>query len=241
MSCGHEHGHAHGHAHDDADHIRPGEVGGAWTLSQTQGQQDMLYASIDRDHVTALNERDAVCRRGHGAHRQGMAAGIIKPYDERLDETRYLESDVDDELIVHVPFAGSVQLRALMLKSGPAGATPRAVHVYKNLESLDFDDAARGAPPPAQKLESIPETREVVELPLLAARFPDVQSVTLYIPGCVSSGEAHTRIYFVGFRGAPKTAQRSGPQTLVYEAAPRATDHAKVPGTHSGAHAFQGR
>ena len=59
-----------------------------------------------------------------------------------MDETDTLESDVDDELIVHVPFTGSVRLRALLIRSGPGHATPRSVHLYKNLPSLDFEDAA---------------------------------------------------------------------------------------------------
>ena len=46
--CGHEHHHHHG---DDADHVKPGE-----------GQQDLLYAAIDREQVSALNEQHEVCR-----------------------------------------------------------------------------------------------------------------------------------------------------------------------------------
>ena len=100
MACAHEHGCGHGHGHDDADHVKPGE-----------GEQNLLYLAIDRERVSALNEQ-----------RAGMAPSIIKPYDERLDETRFRESDVDDELMIHVPFAGSVKLRALLLKTGPEGA-----------------------------------------------------------------------------------------------------------------------
>ena len=195
---------SHEHRHDDADHVKPGE-----------GQQDLLYLAVDRDRITALNEREA-----------GSAARVVKPYDARLDETHVLESDVDDELLITVPFTGSVRVRALLLRSGPGGATPRAVHLYKNAESLDFDDAADESPPPTQKLTSVPETSEVVEIPLLAARFPDVQALTLYIPG--SLGGARTRLSFLGFRGEARVAQRSGPAQIVYEDAPRAADHPRA-------------
>lgn len=161
-----------------------------------------------------------------------MAAGIIKPYDARLSDAPALETDVDDDLIVHVPFAGSVRLRALLLRTGPGAATPAAVHLYKNVGALDFEDAAQGTPPPTQKLESIPDTSDVVEIPLLAARFPDVQSLTLYVPRSVGgergAPDAHTRITYLGFRGEARVHQRSGPASIVYEAAPRATDHAKL-------------
>lgn len=194
----------HEHHHDDADHVKPGE-----------GQQDLLYRSVDHDRITALNESEV-----------GAAARIVKPYDARLDEAHVLTSDVDDDLLISIPFTGSVRLRALLLRSGPGGATPRAVHLYKNIESLDFEDAASETPPPTQKLTSIPETSEVVEIPLLAARFPDVQTLTLYVPGSLDG--ARTRLSFIGFRGESRIAQRSGPAHIVYEAAPRATDHPRV-------------
>ena len=160
-----------------------------------------------------------------------------------MDETDTLESDVDDELIVHVPFTGSVRLRALLIRSGPGHATPRSVHLYKNLPSLDFEDAASEMPKPLQKLTSIPESSEVVEIPLLAARVPDVQTLTLYMPGCLGTErgrpDSHTRISFLGFRGESRVQQRSGPATIVYEAAPRATDHTRVDGTAAGARPSQ--
>lgn len=211
MSCCRE----HHHHHDDADHVKPGE-----------GQQDLLYLAVDRDQVSALNEKH-----------EGSAAKIIRPYDERMSESDTLESDVDDELIIRVPFAGSVRLRALLVRTGPGHATPRAIHLYKNTD-IDFEDAANETPKPLQKLESIPESSDVVEIPLLAARFPDVQSLTLYIPGCLGTqrgvADAHTAMSFLGFRGEARVQQRGGPATIVYESAPRAIDHTKLKGTAEG-------
>ena len=51
--CGHE----HHHGHDDADHVKAGE-----------GQQDILFLDVDREQVTALNEKQT-----------GSAAHIIRP------------------------------------------------------------------------------------------------------------------------------------------------------------------
>lgn len=191
----------HEHHHDDADHVKPGE-----------GQQDLLYGFVDRDRISALNELE-----------EGSGSRIVKPYDVRLDETHVLESDVDDELLITVPFTGSVRLRALLLRTGPGGATPRAVHLFKNVEALDFENAADETPPPTQKLMSIPETSDVVEIPLLAARFPDVQTLTLYVPGSLDG--KRSRVSFLGFRGEARVSSRSGPAHLVYEAAPRPVDH----------------
>ena len=70
-----------------------------------------------------------------------------------------------------------------------------------------------------------------------------MQSLTIYIPGSLdgergTSADPHTRIYFLGFRGEERALQREGPQAILYEAAPRATDHTKVHGTEAGANPF---
>lgn len=52
MSCAHEHhdhgGHGDHHHHDDDDHLL------------VEGPQDYIYADIDREGVTALNESKRV-------------------------------------------------------------------------------------------------------------------------------------------------------------------------------------
>lgn len=59
--CGHEaHDHDHDHDHDDPQNL---------------GYQDNLYAHIDRPNVIALNA-------------EGKAADVIKPWNERMDETK---------------------------------------------------------------------------------------------------------------------------------------------------------
>ena len=82
--CGHE----HHHGHDDADHVKAGE-----------GQQDILFLDVDREQVTALNEKQT-----------GSAAHIIRPYDQRMSDSPLLESDVDDELMVYVPFLSLIHI-----------------------------------------------------------------------------------------------------------------------------------
>ncbi|KAN0065845.1 hypothetical protein ACQY0O_000975 [Thecaphora frezii] len=230
MTHGH-HGHDHGacaHSHGDDGHVKPG-----------QGQQDLLYSCIDRTGVVALNEQTS-----------GSGARILKPYDSRNDETTYLESDADDQLLLHIPFTGSVKLRSLLVKTGPSTQTPNEIHLFTNRNDLDFDLAndlsslpdtparggAAGDGRPAQKLTSIPVTREVVEIPLKPAKFPDVTSVTLFVPA--SQGADTTRIYFVGFKGEHRQWSREGPTNIVYEAAPSVKNHNKIKGTDAGANSF---
>ena len=162
-----------------------------------------------------------------------MGVRVIKPYDQRLNEDRYLESDADDQLILRIPFTGSVRLRSLLLKCGPADQTPSEVHIYANRD-IDFDSAPDT--PPTQKLESIPQSREVVEFPLKPAKFPDVTTIHLFVPA--SQGAETSRIYYLGFKGEFKNLRREGPTNIIYEAAPSVKDHAKIPGTDAGANTF---
>lgn len=167
----------------------------------------------------------------------GMGIKTIKPFDKRNDESDYLESDADDQLIIRIPFIGSVKLRSLMIKASPADQIPSEIHVFPNLETLDFEEASDGTVQATQKLQSIAITRDVVTYPLKTAKFNNVRSITLFIPA--SLGSETSRIYFIGFKGEWLGNQRrEGPSNIVYESAPQVKDHAKIPGTETGSQSF---
>jgi len=167
----------------------------------------------------------------------GMSIKTIKAYDKRNDEVDFVESDADDQLIIRIPFIGGVKLRSIMIKAGPAELTPTEIHVFSNLESLDFDEASNEAVKATQKLSSIATTREDVTYPLKTAKFNNVRSITLFIPA--STGGDTSRIYFIGFKGEWLGAQRrEGPSNIVYESSPQVKDHSKIPGTEAGSQAF---
>lgn len=194
MSCshdhhGHGHGHSHSHSHDDDSH-----------LHTEQGPSDLLYSSISIENVTSLNTDP----RTH-------ARNVIKPWTDRQsdneDPAQYVQSDADDQLLLRVPFSGSVKLKSLLLKTGPGeDLTPTEVVLFVNADPpLDFSSEleersgmdpvkdARKAGAPAQKLDSIAVTREVVEYPLRVSRFSNVRDVTLFVRG--SGGGERSRVY----------------------------------------------
>lgn len=153
--------------------------------------------------------------------RPSMGMEIIKPWAERNDEMRYLESDADDQLIIRIPFTGQVKLRSLLLKAGPTDQTPAALHLYPNLDNLDFEEASQGThPAPAQKLESIAVSRDVIEYPLRTAKLSAVRSLTIFVPSSVGGSDT-SRIYFLGLRGEWQDLRREGPTNIIYEAAPQ--------------------
>ncbi|KAI9450140.1 DUF1000-domain-containing protein [Lactarius psammicola] len=207
MSHHDNHGHNCGeHAHDD-DHSHDHTSNG--------GPSDNLFAHIDRSNVVALNSV-------HGG------SEVIKPWDERMDEQVYIESDADDQLIIRVPFTGSVKLRSLLLKSGPGDQTPAKValvSVLRNVDNFDFEDAADKEP--LQQFD-VAIGREVGEYAVKPAKFSNVSSVTLFFPA--SQGAETTRIYYVGFLGQ-WSERKQEPVIAVYESKANLADHEKIQGT----------
>ncbi|GLB33646.1 putative PITH domain containing protein [Lyophyllum shimeji] len=196
-SCGDEsHDHDHDHDHDTSD----------------LGPQDNLYVHVDRSNVVALNTN-------------GIGPEVIKPWHKRLDESISLESDADDQIIIRVPFTGSVRLRSLLLKTGPTDQTPAKVALYANAASLDFSDI--GDRKPTQEFD-VAQGREVGEYAVKTSQFSNISSVTLFFPE--SQGAETTQIYYIGFLGH-WTERKDNPVITVYEAQANIADHPKIPGT----------
>ncbi|KAI0688101.1 DUF1000-domain-containing protein [Cytidiella melzeri] len=196
----HDHSHACGdgcHDHED--------------IPEAQGYRDNLYSRIDRDNIVVLNA-------------EGRPSSAIKPWHERMDEQAYLESDADDQMIIRIPFTGSVKLRALLLKAGPADQTPRKVALYNSADDLDFSEIAERKP--TQEFD-VAQGREVGEYHVMPAKFPAATSITLFFPA--SQGADTTRIYYIGFLGQ-WTERNNEPVLAVYESRANPADHLKIKG-----------
>ncbi|KTW26526.1 uncharacterized protein T551_03443 [Pneumocystis jirovecii RU7] len=87
-----------------------------------------LFPRIYHDAVYTLNEA-----------RPGMGRSIIKPWDERLNTTKILESDADAQLIVYIPFTGTVKLKSIVLRALPDTSSPQTCHIFMNRDDIDFD------------------------------------------------------------------------------------------------------
>lgn len=190
-------------SHADHDHDHDGD---------DVGPNDNLFPYIDRPNVVALNAT-------------APGSNVIKPWHERRDEAVFLESDTDEQLIIRVPFNGSVKLRTLLLKTGPGDQTADKVLLYANAPSLDFSDAQDSTP--TQEFE-VPVSPDVCEYPVKAAKFSSLSSVTIFIPS--NRGADTTKIFYVGFLGQ-WTQRKENPVITVYEAQANLADHEKIQGT----------
>jgi len=148
-----------------------------------------LYEVIDRHNVHGLNltvPEDA--------------KEVIKPWDGREDNSKYLDSSVDDQLIIHIPFMQNVRIRSVLLKLGRGSTTPRHLRIYANHSTIvDFAEAESESVKPHLNISLLEGETGVVEYPLRVAAFTSVHALSLFFSDAV--GGEQSRIYYLGFRG----------------------------------------
>lgn len=167
------------------------------TLTQ---QADNLYEYIFKSQVTGLNLSPS-----------SDAKDVIKEYNSRNSLEPYIETLVDDQLIVFIPFTTSVKLKSVLLGTDNGDLRPAAVKIYSNTPHCpDFDQLEDSTCLQDMSLQSTQEDDGagglVKEYPLRVARFTNVFSVTLFFPSSV--GRAHSRLYYAGFKGETLTPHK---------------------------------
>ncbi|KAI1794449.1 galactose-binding domain-like protein [Ganoderma leucocontextum] len=172
------------------------------SVSEQLGELDLgnLYRSIDKHNVHGLNltvPEDA--------------QALIKPWDERDDTSKFAESGVDDQIIIHVPFTQNVRVRSVLLKLGRGEVTPRRMRIYANHPNIvDFSEAEDIRP--HLDISLLEGETGVAEYPLRAASFANIYSLSLFFSDAV--GGDSIRLYYLGFRGDSRSQRKDGTQKL---------------------------
>eukprot|EP00800_Vazella_pourtalesii_P011512 TRINITY_DN276_c0_g1_i3.p1 TRINITY_DN276_c0_g1~~TRINITY_DN276_c0_g1_i3.p1 ORF type:complete len:150 (+),score=34.25 TRINITY_DN276_c0_g1_i3:33-452(+) len=135
---------SHGHGHGGCDHS---------SVEDGTGDKYSLYLKIDTDKVRCLNES----ADGAGKH-------VFKSWDGRLDKEKFVDSDVDEELIFYIPFTGSVKLKSLVLIGGEGESHPKTLKLFKNVQQVGFDEMSHTQP--EQELNLQPDGKGELEYPL---------------------------------------------------------------------------
>jgi hypothetical protein len=84
--CHDEHDHS-GHNHGESSHDHSDDI--------TPALQYSLYQHINFDDITTLNESES----------DSGKAIVKKTWAERLEDQPELESDADEQLLMHIPYA----------------------------------------------------------------------------------------------------------------------------------------
>uniref|UniRef100_A0A7S0VWX8 PITH domain-containing protein n=1 Tax=Hemiselmis tepida TaxID=464990 RepID=A0A7S0VWX8_9CRYP len=199
---GHGHGHGHGHSHDHghdcvAEHKE----------LQEHHDERWLFDCIDTANIRALNADPA-----HGA------LGAIKPFDKRRDTDTWLESDADEQLIITIPFTGTVRLKSFSMGSGAGEQGPLKVKFLVR-DDVDFDN-----------VESLPATQEFelprdnpvdAEHPVKVSKFSSVRALTVFVE--TNHGGDTTRINYFALKGV-FSHLKTEPVVAEYEVKPMPGD-----------------
>jgi hypothetical protein len=86
--AGHHHGCGAG-----CDHGAAGLVG------EEAGVAYSLFQKIDMSNLTCLNETV-----------EESGKGVFKPWEDRLNREKFVESDADEELLINIPFTGMIEM-----------------------------------------------------------------------------------------------------------------------------------
>lgn len=165
---------------------------------------DNLYTSILKFDVHGLNltvPEDA--------------QAVIKSWGDREDTTQSAKSNVDDQLVLFIPFAENVRIKTLLLKHAGGENAPQRLRMYANRAGIvDFDNVDNIRPHFDIALQS---GVSIVEYPLRAPVFSSVHSLSLFFSD--AGGGECTELYYVGFRGNTRSTRREGTQKLEIPAA----------------------
>lgn len=196
---GHGHGHGHGHGCGCEGEHEPAE----------RGLEYGLYRRIDLDKLQCLNES-----------RDGDGRLVFKPWDQRNERDKFVESDADEELLFNIPFTGSVKLKGIIISGEDDDSHPAEIRLYKNIPQMSFDDTGR-EPEQAFRLNKDPVAS--LEYPTKIARFSNVQHLSIHISK--NFGSENTRVYYIGLRGEYSEAHRHEVTICNYEASANPADH----------------
>ncbi|KAH8687823.1 PITH domain-containing protein [Tricladium varicosporioides] len=204
------------HCHDENDHSGHSHSGDGHDHSDdiTPALQYSLYQHINFDDITTLNEAEA---------HSGKAV-VKKTWQERLEERPELESEADEQLLMHIPFTGQIKLHSILVRTSNSVSAPQTLKVFINRDDLDFATACDLQP--TQEF-ALSQTSEIQDIGVKRALFGKVQSLTLFVED--NYGDDVSRVSYLGFKGDWMQLGRA-PTNILYEAAANPADHA-VKGT----------
>ncbi|KOX72880.1 hypothetical protein WN51_01897 [Melipona quadrifasciata] len=89
------------------------------------GIQYNLYQKIDTGNVECLNE-----------YEEGSGVTVFRSWESRLDRDKFVESDVDDELLFNIPFTANIKLKGLIIIGGENNLHPNKVKLIVKFSSV---------------------------------------------------------------------------------------------------------
>ncbi|XDB47311.1 hypothetical protein AB1E18_000908 [Capra hircus] len=168
-----------------------------------------LYLRIDLERLQCLNES-----------REGSGRGVFKPWEERTDRSKFVESDADEELLFNIPFTGNVKLKGIIIMGEDDDSHPSEMRLYKNIPQMSFDDTDRE---PDQTFSLNRDLTGELEYATKISRFSNVYHLSIHISK--NFGADTTKVFYIGLRGEWTELRRHEVTICNYEASANPADH----------------
>ncbi|OBS74576.1 hypothetical protein A6R68_14906, partial [Neotoma lepida] len=127
---------------------------------------------------------------------QLQCLGIFKPWEERTDRSKFVESDADEELQFNIPFTSNVKLKGIIIMGEKDDSHPSEMRLYKNIRQMSFDDTERE---PDQTFSLNRDITRELEYATKISQFSNVYHLSIHISKYF--GADITKIFYNGLRG----------------------------------------
>ncbi|XP_065342463.1 PITH domain-containing protein GA19395 [Cloeon dipterum] len=179
--------------------------------SPEMGVQYSLYTKIDKENLECLNEET-----------ENSGKDVFKPWEQRLNFEKFVESDCDEELLFNIPFTGNIKLKGIIVVGANDDSHPSKMKLFKNRPKMTFDDVGVKVD---QEFDMQRDPTGRLEYSPKVVTFSSVHHLSIYFPKNFSDGEESTRIYYIGLKGEFSEAHRHGVTICNYEAWASPSDH----------------
>ncbi|KAK9821423.1 hypothetical protein WJX81_003107 [Elliptochloris bilobata] len=155
-----------------------------------------MSASAGAELLDYISWPSVECLNAQPAH--GAANALKQGYRE--DDGLWLESDTDEQLLLHIQFNQAVKLSGLVIKAEAGGTAPRTVKLFTNQPSLGFSEAASERP--TQEFALSDDDLVGRPLTLRFVKFQNVTTLSVFIEDN-RGGEDTTRVQKISLLGQP--------------------------------------
>jgi len=205
-SCNHGHGHSGGcqHDHDSNDIMSFGTS---------------LYQFIDKRNIKCLNESQP-----------NAGKEVFKPFDDRLDTSLFVESDIDGELLFTVYFTAEVQLRSIQLTMNDEESAPSTLKLWNDKQDkIDFDNHEEYKC--SQSIELSFDNKCEIHWKTKQHKFNDLTVLKMLFKKDdydEEENDEEIRLNYIGLKGDYKGPKSRRAVHAIYEAAANPNDHANI-------------
>lgn len=113
--------------------------------------------------------------------------------ESRDDPSKFLESDADEELLIHITFMQAVKISHLHIAGVDGATAPSGVRLFVNKVGLDFDSAKSDKPTQELTFTAAQVAAGAKPAELRYVLFQNVQTLGIFIPGNLGD-EEQTRV-----------------------------------------------